>query len=178
MHNCGDRSCSHVPHPCLASLATQSASSPPASSCRLAQVGHSLSDHFNHFPPPRHPDPDWTCCTPGIDLAWLGLAALTWFGPKLLAWPRHPAPRPPSAPTGGGGGLPFLPPILHLLHLLPPCRQELCQGQATQCHQGGAHGQELRGKGPCLGQCVRFFVHSERERRKKSTASVLGSQCL
>ena len=175
MLNCGDRSCSHVPHPCLASLATQSASSPPASSCRPAQVVHSLSDHFNHFPPPRHPDPDWTCCTPGIDLAWLGLAALTWFGPKLLAWPRHPAPRPPSAPTGGGGGLPFLPPILHLL---PPCRQELCQGQATQCHQGGAHGQELRGKGPCLGQCVRFFVHSERERRKKSTASVLGSQCL
>lgn len=48
--------------------------------------------------PPRHPDPDWTWCTPGIDLAWLGLAALTWFGPKLLAWPRQPAPRPPSAP--------------------------------------------------------------------------------
>ena len=75
----------------------------PASSCRLA---HRLSANRDHFPPPRHPDPDWTWCTPGIDLAWLGLAALTWFGPKLLAWPRHPAPRPPSAPTGGGGGFP------------------------------------------------------------------------
>ena len=142
----------------------------PASSCRLA---HTLSANRDHFPPPRHPDPDWTWCTPGIDLAWLGLAALTWFGPKLLAWPRHPAPRPPSAPTGGGGGLPFL--LLHSLlpilpstsSPLPPCRQGLCQGQATQCHPGEAHGQQLREKGPSRAQCVRFSsCIREREERK------------
>ena len=145
----------------------------PASSCRLA---HRLSANRDHFPPPRHPDPDWTCCTPGIDLAWLGLAALTWFGPKLLAWPRHPAPRPPSAPTGGGGGFPSSsissytpssPSSPSTSSPLPPCRQGLCQGQATQCHPGEAHGQELRGKSPSREQCVRFSsCIRDREERK------------
>ena len=151
----------------------------PASSCRPA---HSLSANPDHFPPPRHPDPDWTWCTPGIDLAWLGLAALTWFGPKLLAWPRHPAPRPPSAPTGGGGGLPFLLPILPLYLLLPPpppCRQELCQGQATQCHPGEAHGQEFQGRGLSLAQCVRFLsVEWEKEKKEKYSLRTWQRQCL
>ena len=156
----------------------------PASSCRLA---HRLSANRDHFPPPRHPDPDWTWCTPGIDLAWLGLAALTWFGPKLLAWPRHPAPRPPSAPTGGGGGSPFL---LHFLlhcllpilplHLLPPPSMQ------TRALPRASHSMPPR-RGPRPGapreeskpwtMCQIFKLY-QRQRRKKSTASVLGSQCL
>ena len=164
MLNCGDRSCSHVPHPCLASLATQSASSPPASSCRPAQVVHSLSDHFNHFPPPRHPDPDWTCCTPGIDLAWLGLAALTWFGPKLLAWPRHPAPRPPSAPTGGGGGLPFL---LHFLPLPPHADKGSAKGKPLNATKAGPMGRSSEGRVHALDNVSDFlFTQREREERK------------
>ena len=120
MHNCERGEIVWTAHMCRIPVwhpPWQPSRTTPASTCRLP---HSLSANPDHFPPPRHPDPDWTWCTPGIDLAWLGLAALTWFGPKLLAWPRHPAPRPPSAPTGGGGGLPFLLPILPLYLLLLP----------------------------------------------------------
>ena len=161
--------CSHVPHPCLASLATQSAN-PPASTCRLA---HSLSANPDHFPPPRHPDPDWTWCTPGIDLAWLGLAALTWFGPKLLAWPRHPAPRPPSAPTGGGGGLPFL---LHFLPLPPHADKGSAKGKPLNATQARPTVKNSEDRVRALHNVSDFHVVSETER--KSTASVLGSKCL
>ena len=183
MHNCERGEIVWTAHMCRIPVwhpPWQPSRTTPASTCRLP---HSLSANPDHFPPPRHPDPDWTWCTPGIDLAWLGLAALTWFGPKLLAWPRHPAPRPPSAPTGGGGGLPFLLPILPL-YLLPhppppPCRQELCQGQATQCHPGEAHGRELQGKGLSLAQCVRFLCCArDREKKEKYSLRTWQRQCL
>ena len=167
MHNCvgrgGGLDCAHmcrIPawHPWVPSWPT------PASCCRLT---HSLSANPNHFPPPRHPDPDWTWCTPGIDLAWLGLAALTWFGPKLLAWPRHPAPRPPSAPTGGGGGLPFLLPILHLLP--PPSMQTRALPRASHSmppRRGPWAGAPREGSMPWT-MCQIFCSLREREKKEK-----------
>ena len=173
MHNCvgrgGGLDCAHmcrIPawHPWVPSWPT------PASCCRLT---HSLSANPNHFPPPRHPDPDWTWCTPGIDLAWLGLAALTWFGPKLLAWPRQPAPRPPSAPTGGGGGLPFL---LHFLPLPPHADKGSAKGKPLNATQARPTVKNSEDRVRALHNVSDFHVVSETER--KSTASVLGSKCL
>ena len=107
--------------------------------------------------PPRHPDPDWTWCTPGIDLAWLGLAALTWFGPKLLAWPRQPAPRPPSAPREEEDTPPPppSPPALPPLSPPPPPPHSFLQGQVTQCHPGELWGQELKDSGCSHAKCGR-----------------------
>ena len=166
MHNCEGGEIGWTAHMCRIPVwhPWQPSRPTPASSCRLA---HSLSANPDHFPPPRHPDPDWTCCTPGIDLAWLGLAALTWFGPKLLAWPRHPAPRPPSAPTGGGGGLPFLLPILHLLP--PPSMQTRALPRASHSmppRRGPWAGAPREGSMPWTMCQIFWLTHREREERK------------